>query len=370
MFPYFWLLFISTVIPLIFCQSTRGVWVSGHSRVVLRRNKVTILLFFIGLFILLALRDISVGRDLIEYKKIFERCAVLSFDRLQKLQWELGYTIYNKVITLVSEEYRFFLIVTAALILMPIYKLYSKETKYSFLLIVLFINMPCFLMIFSGLRQALATSIGILAFLALENKKYLLSAPLILLAICFHTSAYVLLLLYPAFLFKLKTKHLLIVVPVMLLIYIYRIPLLKLMISLSPERYEEFYSDIQETGAIGMMVLFLLFSVFSFAMLDENAMTKRDFCLRNILLISTILQFFVPIHELVQRISYYFLIFVPIAIVSVVQAPKKWLKDISDMAVVAMCLFFVAYFFYNGAFSEDNLLDVFPYKFYWSAQTW
>ena len=337
---------------------------------VLRRNKVTILLFFIGLFILLALRDISVGRDLIEYKKIFERCAVLSFDRLQKLQWELGYTIYNKIISLISEEYRFFLVVTAVLVLIPIYKLYSKEHKYSFLLIVLFINMPCFLMIFSGLRQAIATSIGILSFMALENKKYFLSVLLVMLAICFHTSAYVLFLLYPAFLLKIKTKHLLVVVPAMLLIYIYRIPLLKALISLSPEKYEEFYSEIQETGAVGMMVLFLLFSVFSFAMLDENTMTKRDFCLRNILLIATILQFFVPIHALVQRMSYYFLVFVPIAILSVVQAPKKWLKDVSDIAVVAMCLFFVVYFFYNGAYSTDNLLDVFPYKFYWSTQIW
>ena len=172
MFPYFLLLFISTVCPLLFYQTQGGVLVFGDDQITRKRNKMTLILFFAGLFVLLALRDITVGKDLNEYKVIFERCYRSSLDELINLKWELGYTVYNKIIAYVSKDYRFFLIVTAALTLIPIYKLYSQETKYSFLLIVLFVNMPCFLMIFSGLRQAIATSIGIFVFMAMEKKKY------------------------------------------------------------------------------------------------------------------------------------------------------------------------------------------------------
>ena len=370
MFPYFLLLFVSTVFPLLFYKTKRGILVFGDNRIAPQRNKITILFFFVGLFILLALRDITVGTDLIEYKAIFELCDRASFEELTNFRWELGYTVYNKLFAFVSKNYRFFLIVTAAITLIPIYKLYSKETKYSFLLIVLFINMPCFLMIFSGLRQAIAISIGVFVFMALEKKKYILSALLILFASWFHVSAWVLLLLYPAFFAKIKVKHLLFVLPSVFAIYIFRIPLLATLITLMPDQYIDYYGEIEETGAIGMMILFLIFSTFAFVVLDEAYMTKRDYFLRNILLIATILQFFVPIHGLVQRMSYYFLIFVPVAIISIVQTPRKMMKNVSDVAVIVMSCFFVLYFFYNGMFSTDNLLDVFPYKFFWSGNQW
>ena len=104
--------------------------------------------------------------------------------------------------------------------------------------------------------------------------------------------------------------------------------------------------------------------------LDESAMSKKDYFMRNVLLIATVFQFFVPIHGLIQRASYYFLIFVPISITRVVKAPKRYLKSISDFAVVVMAFFFSIYFFINASFSTDNLLDVFPYKFFWSGEGW
>lgn len=319
---------------------------------------------------MLALRDITVGKDLREYKSIFELCILSPFENLADMQWELGYTVYNKIISMISTSYRFFLIVTSVIILVPIYKLYSKEKKFSFLAIVIFINMPCFLMIFSGLRQAIAVSIGIFVYMAIENKKYILSVLLILIAISFHVSAVVLVLIYPALFLRIKAKHLLYIVPVMVGVYIFRIPLLQGIIGLLPNHYIKFYGEVEQTGAVGMMMLFLIFFVFSFVILDENSMSKRDYLMRNMLLISTIFQFFVPIHGLVQRASYYFLIFVPVAIIRIVQAPKKRLKNISDVAVVVMSVFFLSYFFFRAAFSTDNLLDVFPYKFFWSGEGW
>lgn len=366
MLPYLLLLFISIITPLVVYRPMPMISASGYSELAQKRNKITIVMFFMGLFILLALRDISVGMDLTEYKSIFERSGHTSFSKLRDLKWEIGYTIYNKFVYLISKEYRLFLILTALITLIPICILYSKEKRYSVLLIALFINMPCFLIIFSGLRQAIAISIGVVAYMAIENNKIVLSALLIMLAVCFHISAFILVLLYPMRFLKIKTKHLLYIAPAMAIIYIFKIQIFNVILNFVPKSYIRFYGDVQQTGAFGMLMLFLLFLVFSFIILDENLMSKRDYFMRNILLATTIFQFFVPIHGLIQRGSYYFLIFVPISILSVVQAPKRRLKNISDIAVIVMGCFFLLYFFYNASFSTDNLLNVFPYKFFWS----
>lgn len=156
-----------------------------------KRNKITLRLFFCGFFALLAMRDLTVGSDLFEYRNLFELCQATSFDNLIKMKWEVGYTIYNKIVSIFSHSYRVFLMISAIVILIPIYKLYSKEEDYSYLAILLFINMPCFLMIFSGIRQAIAMSIGIVAYIFLEKRKYILSGIMVFVAVLFHTSAFV-----------------------------------------------------------------------------------------------------------------------------------------------------------------------------------
>ena len=366
MLPYLLLLFISFITPLVFYRPKPAISPNGLNKLILKRNRMMLLIFFVGFFVLLALRDISVGNDLEEYQLIFDRCIKMPFNKLQDLRWEIGYTFYNKFVSFISKDFRFLLIITAIIILIPIYKLYSKEGKYNILLILLFINMPCFLIIFSGLRQAIAISIGVVAYMAIENKKYIFSAIMIILAVLFHISAVVLILLYPMFFLRIKMKHLLYIVPIMLIVYIFRIPLLLTLFKVLPENYLFAYSEIEGTGAYGMIILFLIFLVFSFVILDETIMSSNDYFMRNALLAATMFQFFVPVHGLIQRASYYFLIFVPLAIISVVQTPKKKLKNISNLAVVVMVCFFAMYFFFHAVYSTDNLLGVFPYKFFWS----
>ena len=368
MLPYFLLLFLSVVIPLFCYQPAKNTFCYSAIDIIRKRNKLTIVLFFVGFFALLSLRDIAVGIDIKTYKEFSKICHSTSWTKLSALSWEMGYTLYNKFLTTIYNNYRFFLIVTAAVILIPIYKLYSKEKRYCVLLILLFINMPCFLMIFSGLRQAIATSIGVWAYMALDDKKYALSVALVSLACCFHISAIVLLLIYPAYFLKIKTRYLLYVVPILIAIFVFRYPIFSLILNSVPSKYLMFYGKIEQTGAFGMLILFGLFLVFSFVILDETHMSDKDYFMRNMLLISTAFQIFVPVHGLIQRASYYFLIFVPVSIVSIVQAPKKKMKNVADVAIVVMGVFFFLYFFYNAAFSKDNLLNVFPYKFFWSGQ--
>ncbi len=369
MLPYFLLLSISVLVPFVISPNN-GVRSTIDRDIIEKRNKLAMILFFSGFFILLAMRGLMVGADLQEYKLIFEKCHNSSFGDLNKLNWEIGYTFYNKIIASVFYNYRFFLVITALITLIPIYMLYSREKSQSVLLIMVFINMPCFLMIFSGLRQAISISIGILAYFALEKRKYIRSVLLILLAVSFHVSAFVLVLIYPAFFFKIKSKHLFFLFPAIVGIYLFRTQIFLLLLNYVPAQYLQFYGELQQTGAFGMMLLMAMFLIFSYVILDEESLSSKEYFMRNILLIATIFQFFVPIHGLVQRASYYFLIFVPVSLKIVVNAPKRKFQKVSDVAVVVITVFFAVYFFYNATTSTDNLLNVFPYRFYWSKDLW
>ena len=370
MIPYLILILFPVLFPLVYYRPKRGGASLLTEGLVEKRTEMAVALFFLGLFAMLALRDITVGIDLVEYKKIFVECGKTSFTGLSKLRWEIGYTIFNKLCYTISKEYRILLIAVAIITIVPIYQLYSREKKNSFLLIVLFVNMPCFVIVFSGLRQAIAVSIGVIAYMAIEEKKHFRGVLLILLASTFHMSAFILLLLFPAFYWKIKVRDLIYIIPAMAAIYVVRKPLLSFIISFLPEKYIEFYGEIRDTGAYGMMILFLIFSAFSFVVLNEESMTQSDYCMRNILLIATVLQLFVPIHGLIQRASYYFLIFVPVALLTVVRVPSRQWKEISNIAIVIMSGFFFIFFFYTAIFSDNNLLDVFPYKFFWSGRGW
>ena len=140
MLPYFLLLLISAVAPLLIYHAKGVVSVGDYRYIAKNRSRATVILFFIGLFALLSLRDLSVGSDLGEYEKIFERCYGTPFEFLSEMRWELGYTVYNKLISVIARDYRLLLVITALISLLPLCILYSKENKYGLLMIILFIH--------------------------------------------------------------------------------------------------------------------------------------------------------------------------------------------------------------------------------------
>ena len=50
----------------------------------------------------------------------------------------------------------------------------------------------------------------------------------------------------------------------MLIVYVLRVPILSFIIGFMPSHYIAFYGKVQQTGAFGMMILFLIFLAFSF----------------------------------------------------------------------------------------------------------
>ena len=114
------------------------------------------------------------------------------------------------------------------------------------------------------------------------------------------------------------------------------------------------------------LVLLVLFLAFSFFIVDSECGDKEFYLLRNILFFSCIIQCFAPIHSVVMRVNYYFLIFIPVIIPKSISLSSENNKTLSKCSAIFMTVFFLMFFVYRG-FTGSDILQVFPYIPYWES---
>lgn len=377
MLPYVLLMFV----PLLFSfiafsyrfTEYNGKWsVSIGQRREILEHSLVIPVFFLLLWILLSLRDIEIGRDLENYLLYFEVNSAKDFKEVLRDGWETGDVLYwllNWAVGQFTDNYQIFLSIVAAIILLPMAYVYGQDRRQGFLKIVIFMNMSVFVMVFSGLRQAIATSIGLIAFEFVKKKqpiRFLLAA---LIVFGFHHTGFMVLLFYPLYYFTPKAKHLWFVIPGMLTVYIFNKPIFtwatNFLNLLTDDRYDV---EITDTGAYTMLILFIIFAIFAYIIPDEKLMDRETLGLRNLLLMAVILQCFAPVHMLAMRMNYYFIIFIPIIIPKIISNAKKNLKDVAWIAKYVMIVFFVAYYLittYISCQTGNSALDIYPYVPFW-----
>ncbi|MBQ9414570.1 MAG: EpsG family protein [Clostridia bacterium] len=331
-----------------------------------RRNKAILTCFFILLFGLLACRSTEIGVDLQGYLEKFNTIANTDFAVVQQIfdGTEPGFVLLTKGIAMIAREERLFIVVIAALCVAPFIPLYRKEAQGSLLVIALFMLMPSFTMMFSGIRQSLAMALVPLAFYCTKHRKLIFFILTVAVAMTFHSSAFILAMMYPVYHWRITRKGLYIVVPIMALIYIFNSQLYTLIVSLVGGKYLERYSGVADTGGYTMLILFILFAVYSFLVVDESKMDEENVGLRNLLLLSVCLQFMAPVNSIAMRLNYYYILLIPITIsrVNMAQSPKY--AQVVRVSKIVMTLFFFGYFIYKGIYGND-VMRIFPYVAFW-----
>lgn len=379
MLPYFLLI----VIPILFshiCLTTENKQFNGIKirkpvffiSIRNRRNNCNLALsvFFIVLFFVLALRDETIGRDLNNYKFIFETTRYKSFDNLFTYEPEMLYYLLNWIVARIYDDFQFFLAVVAAITIIPIAVTYCKDTAYPYLKIILFLNMSTFIVLFSGLRQSIAFSIGMIAYKYVKEKKFVKFLLFVLIAFGFHYSAFMLLFMYPLYHLKIQKIQALFTIPVIALIFILNKPIFSIFLSFITEYEDKYGQEIKTTGAYGMLLLFIIFAVFSFVITDEKKVSPELMGLRNFMLMAIVVQCFAPIHTVTMRLNYYYIIFIPMLLPKALQAASiKWRK-VANIGLCIMCAFFTFYFLFNTYTSYKtgiSTLDTVPYIPFWKG---
>lgn len=366
MIPYVLLMFMPLLISSFITQYKCKYTINYERKEEISKQNCILTVFFVMLFMILALRDESIGRDLKNYKYYFEKISLMTKEEIFEYDLDVLYTSLNWGVSRFTDDFQVFLAVVALITIIPVAWIYSEDRDHSFLKIVLFINMSTFIMMFSGLRQAIAISIGVIAYRCVKKKKLLLFIVFVIIAWGFHHSAFIVFLFYPLYHFSFKKKHLWFVVPIIICVFIFNKQIFMMVTNLIDS--DKYTSAISSTGAYTMIILFIMFAFFSYVIPDEKMMDKETLGLRNFLLLAVLLQCFSPIHTIAMRINYYYIIFIPILIPKIITCAKDELKEIAYLAKVILIIFFVSYYLfntYNSCRTGISSLDIYPYVPYW-----
>lgn len=358
MVPYFIMVGVPTILSI--CLSRIKIDKSKADRIVID-------VFFAIWILLLLLRSIYVGSDILNYKMQFRLYSSFSWERLIRgivnSELEAGYSVISKTVFLFTRSFRVMLTVCTIISVAPIWWLYRKEGKMGALLIVIFINIAPFTMYFSGLRQAMAMAFVLPCFKYCKEHSFWKFIFVVLIAYLFHGSALILLLLYPVYHVNLRNQfYILLFFPVFIVIFANNEAIFRFLILFTGKYAQEYMDSIKQTGAGSVTLLLLALLIYCFIIPDTKSLDKDFIGLRNVLMLSTILQIFSGVHTIAMRFNYYFLLLVPLLVVKSVSISDKKYQQITQLSLICMYVFFTVFYFYQ-AYTSPDILNVYPYKF-------
>ena len=218
---------------------------------------------FILLALLMSLRHPSSGIDIvgsggesIGYVGTFSQIAKLSWLKVFTFKvrnYEQGYTIFVKILSMFSKNPQILLFGCGIIQAICVFILINKTSKKPFLSTIIYLALPCFVICWSGLRQSIAISITMIAFLMIQEKKPVKFILLVVLAWLFHSSAIIFLIAYPLYYLKQSSIWKLVSVIAIPIIYAFRLPLFRVLSVIFKEN-----AEVQDTGALTLFLIFIV----------------------------------------------------------------------------------------------------------------
>jgi hypothetical protein len=143
-------------------------------------------------------------------------------------------------------------------------------------------------------------------------------------------------------------------------VFVFRTPIFNLLFTILWKEY----SMTAATGATTILILLIMFGVYAYVLPDDKDMDKETIAMRNMLLLSIVIQIFAMLNPLSMRMNYYFLIFVPVLIPKIANRGKMQYVQIARLSVIVMTMFFMWYFI-NSVITDNDALNIFPYIPFW-----
>ena len=330
-----------------------------------QRKRRAVLWMVVLIALVVGLRHPSMGFDL-QYGRSdgylwsFQHIAKYSFSELLNmrgwLNYEWGYIFYNKLLSYFSEDVQWLLIASAAASIVPVGYFIRKYSKDPIFSSVVFLGLPCFLMAFSGLRQAIAIGICCIACLYICKKNLPGFVGMVLLAALFHSSAIVFIIAYPLYHVKMSKKMRLLTFPLLAVIYAARYPIFSVASRLFKED-----AVAEETNAITLLLVFILIYTFCTVFLKDYDEESSGFL--NLFYFACICQCFGGVYSTAMRVGYYFMPALAIALPNIIanmKNPNNYY--VSKRFVMAA---FIAYGLYSLYVNGSSWPMTYPYKFFW-----
>ena len=345
-----------------------------------RNNKKYLMFMFITLFLIYALRNIQVGRDISGYQEVYMLSKQKNLTDFNYVYFEPGYTLFMGLCSHVGISFQWFLVLTSFIILFPVYlfiKNYSEDYIFSVVVYVCYIFFEFNL---SALRQAIATSIVLCGLhILFSRKKFPVLQYLffVLLATTFHQSAALSLIFVPLFFFKNYKFGLICILLFGCIMIAFRSSILSILsdwTSHSVDTKSSLYFGGDIIFLMGMAILFVYAlltnkiksSNRSLIWQVKNVNDKQikglaiNAILTEIFLLGIVVYFVFGFSSMLRATQY-------ASIVILVLLPNSlaiFQKTDRLLIKIILLVFFVAFFIINTLVA--NNLDIVPYKFFWN----
>lgn len=321
----------------------------------LKQNKKYINIIFVILTLFLIVRAPEVGLDYENYGKIFEYAHEKSFVELLTFErHELGFKYYNKIISMIFNNYSFFLAVTSIVSIAGIYYYIKDNSKNYISSILIFVTFNYYAFLFSILRQAIAMSILLFSIKYIKEKKVYKFLILVVLAALFHKTALIFLPMYFIANIKISRKYLIIYLSAIAIIAVSGKYLLNLI-------FEYVYkpSTLEAVSGQGIKMLILLVGLAIFAYCQQEKLLKQDKNNQiyiNSIFMAGLIQSIAPVFSLAHRAVMYYSIAMIVLIPNIIETFEN--KKIKMAVEITMYVVLILYFCYT----TTNLIEYCQYK--------
>ena len=220
--------------------------------------------------------------------------------------------------------------------------------------IIIYTALPCFLIQFSGLRQAIAVAICTLAMQFIESRRIAPFVLLVLVAALFHKTSLCFLPAYFIYIVPVNRKWRFATFGVLALVFVLRAQLFQVLVRLMGR------SDTPDYN--GASTLFLIFTlIYLFCSMYETADARMNGYM-NLFYLACVFQTFSGVYSSAMRMGYYYMISIPILLPMAIDNILEFRQRELVRLLVYVC--FLAFGLYTLS-SKTGWAMTNPYHFFW-----
>ncbi len=337
---------LAAIFPLL-CWAFHDWWIKLNKLSEEKKKKFKIgmvVVAILPMFLLFVLRYKYIGADTIGYVRFFQKeIRKYSWAQLfdvESMRFEIGFRVYTKIISLFSSSYTFYFLINALVIFGILMRFSFKYTQNPFVFFFLFITLGTYAFFETGLRQALAMVLCLLAVDFVKDKKPIRFIFLVVLAYFFHKSALVFLLIYPLCAIK-KYDWAIFVYVILAAVFV-----------LGFTAFQDLFNQllgyeygVEETGngGIFMLFIFVIFAFCFFMTYDKKGEKKTENVILHLSFLTVIFWLLRLVSRTAERISYYYIFGLYIYFSQAIKYDKDRLSSFLKWLLILACLVLFIY---------------------------
>lgn len=270
-------------------------------------DNIYLSLVFIIFTIIVASREMNVGNDTQMYLNLFENCATNKWGIAKSGGYfEIGYLIFNILISYISPNPRFFMIVMSIIFNYVIYSFIKKYSNNCLLSTISYVGLLFFYTSMTMMRQFLAITIFLYSFKYIKEKKFLKYFISVVIASQIHSSAWIGLLLYPIYNAKFTKKRMSFIILIGIIGTVFIGPLANFVYSLLGRT--NYYTDRIGSESISNVIytlIYLIMFIFTYFVTKNKEIKNRNFYLYSLLMAAVFNMLAINMNILARAAEYF-----------------------------------------------------------------